>query len=89
MKRAFLLAALAAACACGPKPQEKPPVPKDPGTPAPSVAVATAAPSENPMAAPANYVKRTTDQIGRAREAATLYEDTAAKRMDPNVLGGE
>lgn len=89
MKNLSLLAAMALACACGPKPQEKPPVPRDPGTPSPSVAVATAAPSENPMAAPANYVKRTTDQIGRAKAAASLYEDTAAKRMDPNVLGGE
>lgn len=89
MKRSTIAAALALACACGPKPQEKPPVPKDPGTPAPSVAVATAAPSENPMAAPANYVKRTTDQLGRAKAAASLYEDTAAKRMDPSALGGE
>ncbi|MDQ7774256.1 MAG: hypothetical protein RDU13_12140 [Elusimicrobiales bacterium] len=89
MKLVMMTASLAMACACGPKPQEKPPVPKDPGTPAPSVAVATAAPSGNPMAAPANYVKRTTDQIGGAKAAASLYEDTAAKRMDPNLLGGE
>lgn len=88
MKLVMLTAALAMFCACGRKPQEQPPVPKDPGSPAPSVAVATAAPSENPLAAPANYVKRTTDQLGRAKAAAALYEDTAAKRMDPG-LGGE
>lgn len=89
MKLLMMTAALALACACGRKPQEQPPVPKDPGSPAPSVAAATAAASGNPLAAPANYVKRTTDQIGKAREAAALYEDAAAKRMDPDILGGE
>lgn len=89
MKQLSLLAALVLACSCGPKPQEQPPVPKDPGSPAPSVAVATAAPSENPAAMPANYVKRTTDQVGRAKAAAALYEDTAEKRMNPDILGGE
>jgi hypothetical protein len=88
MKLFIMTAALGIACACGPRPQEQPPVPKDPGSPAPSVAVATAAPSENPLSAPANYVKRTTDQLGRAKAAAALYEDTAAKRMDPG-LGGD
>ncbi|MDT8286157.1 MAG: hypothetical protein RQ748_03515 [Elusimicrobiales bacterium] len=89
MKELYILAALALACACGPKPQEPTPVPKDPAPPAPSVAAATAAPAASPLSAPANYVKRTTDQIGRAKEAAALYEETAAKRMDPDILGGE
>ncbi|KAF0125309.1 MAG: hypothetical protein FD189_1731 [Elusimicrobia bacterium] len=89
MKLLMMTAALALACACGPKPQEQPPVPKDPGTPAPSVAVATSAPSESPLAAPANYVRRTTDQIGRAKAAVALHEDAAEKRMNPDILGGE
>ncbi|HOI43463.1 MAG TPA: hypothetical protein PK523_11010 [Elusimicrobiales bacterium] len=87
MKRSMIAAALALSCACGPRPQENPPVPKDPGSPAPSVAVST--PAAGALSAPANYVKRTTDQLGRAKAAAALYEDAAARRMDPSALGGE
>ncbi len=86
MKIIIVAAALAITCACGRKQQEQPPVPGDTGSPA--AAPAAPAASGNPLAAPANYVKRTTDQIGGAKAAAALYEDTAAKRMDPG-LGGE
>lgn len=87
MKKISILAILALACACGRKPEETPPVPKDPGTPAPSAAAAE--PAASPRSGPAGYVKSTTDQIGRAKSAAALYEDTAEKRMDPDILGGE
>ncbi len=87
MKHLMIAAALALACACGRKPQEQPPVPRDPGSPAPSVAVST--PAADVLSAPANYVKHATDQVGRAKAAAALYEEAAARRMDPAAVGGE
>lgn len=94
MKLQLLTSALVLAglCAgCRKKQPENVPVPK--AEPAAQAAAVSTAPafSQNPLAAPGNYLKTTVGRVQEAKDAKALYEETAKKSMgslDLNDTGG-
>ncbi|HCC47454.1 MAG TPA: hypothetical protein DEQ38_04970 [Elusimicrobia bacterium] len=94
MKLQFLTAALALTglCAgCGKKQPESVPQPKAEAA-AQAAAVSTAPVfSQNPLAAPGNYLKTTVGRVQEAKDAKALYEEAAKKSMgslDMDDTGG-
>lgn len=93
MKTCFTFAILAASfcfVSCKKKQPENVPVPK--AGPPQAAAVSTApAFSQNPLAAPGNYLKTTVGHVKEAKDARALYEKTAKdglKNLDLNNTGG-